>query len=509
MPDSQPTIIGLTDEAAIAWDRRDRLIQIAIWSSLIISIVFVYAQAAAFDFINLDDNQYVFQNPHVLEGLSFGSIKWAFTSETVGNWVPLTMLSHMVTSQFFGMTAGMHHVVNILLHLLASGFLFAFLQRATARALESGFVALMFALHPMHVESVAWVSERKDVLSAVFFFGILYVYVRYTENLSALRYCLVMVLFAFGLMAKPILVTVPFLLLVIDWWPLQRLNSSRNIWEKLPLLLLSIAQSAVTYWIQTASGSVQLLPLQTRISNALVSYVIYIQKTFWPSGLAVFYPYPDSIAAWKVWTSVAFLGAVCGLVILVRRKRPYYAAGWFWYLGMMVLVIGFIQAGFQSRADRYTYLPMVGLTVMLAWGGADLVKRWPSLRPVVLSAAGLAVLLSSAFAWRQATFWQNSETLYTHTLEVTENNWLAHSNLAEHLTLTSNRRGEAIVHLETAIRIKPNYPSAHNNLGVYLAQAELCASAIPHFEITLRELPNDVGANSNLGLCLMKAGRYD
>jgi tetratricopeptide (TPR) repeat protein len=245
------------------------------------------------------------------------------------------------------------------------------------------------------------------------------------------------------------------------------------------------------------------------MSNAFVSYIIYIEKTFWPSGLAIFYPYPETIAAWKVWVSLALLVAVSVLVMAAWRTFPYLAVGWFWYLGMMVPVVGFIQTGFQSRADRYTYLPMVGLSVMLAWGGADLIRRWPKMKPLGLAAAALAVVFSIALAWKQTTYWQNSETLYEHALQVTEDNWLAHGNLAEYLTQTSARRGEAIAHLETAIRIRPNYPSAHNNLGVHLAQAELCASAIPHFEIALREIPNDVGANGNLGICLMKAGRYD
>jgi Flp pilus assembly protein TadD len=490
-------------------ERRSTLLNIAIWSSLIVATLIVYGQTFGFEFVNFDDPQYVYDNPHVQTGVTPGTIAWAFTSQTVGNWIPVTMLSHILVSQLFGgASSGAHHLVNVLLHLLAAGLLLMFLERATGERVASAFVALVFAIHPLHVESVAWIAERKDVLSAVFFFLALYTYVRYTERPGLWRYLGVITLFSLGLLSKPMVITLPFVLVLLDFWPLRRIWSSRLLWEKLPLLVLSIGESAGTYFIQDRLGSLQTIPLSLRIENALIGYVRYIAQTFWPLPLSVFYPYPLTIAPWKVAIAAAVLLAISILAIASWRSRPYLAVGWFWYLGMLVPVVGFVQTGYQSHADRYTYLPMVGLTVMLAWAAIDLAERSPNTIPFLTTAAAVAVLAFTVTAFRQVTYWQNSEALYQHALDVTENNWLAHSNLGTYLNRFPDRRGEAISHLEAALRIRPSCEEAENNLGTCFAEAGLCYAAIPHFEAALRQTPNQPAPNANLGRCLLISGRY-
>jgi tetratricopeptide (TPR) repeat protein len=367
---------------------------------------------------------------------------------------------------------------------------------------------LVFAVHPLHVESVAWVTERKDVLSALFFFLALLGYLRYSACPSLGRYLLVVVPFVLGLLAKPMLVTFPFLLFLMDFWPLRRPPGWRFVWEKVPLLLVCAADAVVTYWVQLVLGGQQTIPLATRVSNSMLSYIIYVRQLFWPSRLAVFYPYPQAIGAFPVCISAAVLLFVSALVISTRRTRPWLAVGWFWYVGMLIPVIGFIQSGYQAHADHFAYLPSVGISIMLAWGGVDLCERWPKTVPVVLAAGGLLVVLCTAIAWRQASYWEDNEKLYQHAIEVTENNWLAHGNLGTYLKEIPERRAEGIGHLETALRIRPLYPEAQNNLGASLASVGLCALAIPHFETALRVTPNEVVANTNLGLCLLDEGRY-
>jgi len=368
---------------------------------------------------------------------------------------------------------------------------------------------LIFAVHPLHVESVAWITERKDVLSACFLFLTLIAYLRYTFQPSIRRYLPVLMAFGLGLMTKPMLVTVPFLLLLLDGWPLQRWHWQRCVWEKLPLLLVSAAASIATYSFQKQMGAVQTIAIGTRISNALLSYVLYLRQTLWPARMAVFYPYPKAFASWTVWCSLGLLLAVSAGVIAVRRTRPWLAFGWFWYVGLLVPVAGFVQAGWQSRADRYMYLPLVGIAVMAAWSATELVERWPRTKPLVVVGAASCILFSTAIAWRQASYWQNEETLYQHALAVTADNWLAHGNLGASLLRIPERRGESMAHLEESLRIRPDNPEVESNIGLCLVDAGLCDSAIPHFEAALRRRPNNTLARLHLGLCILKDSRFE
>ena len=484
------------------------LLDLGIWLGLILSIFAVYAQVGHFDFNTYDDDVYVYNNVHVQEGLTAGSIKWAFTGVVSNNWMPVTLLSHILDGQLFQMQSGMHHLVNVLFHALAAVLLFVVLHRATRARWASAFVAFVFALHPLHVGSVAWVAERKDVLSACFFFLTLYLYVRYTERPSPGRYLLMAGAFCLGLMSKPMLVTLPFTLLLFDVWPLRRVQWPKILWEKLPLVGLSTIASVVTYMVQRETGSVRAIPLATRMENALISYAGYIGQTFWPTRLAVFYPYPKSIPAWQAVMAGAFILGVSAFAIYASRTRPYVTTGWFWYLGTLVPVIGLVQVGMQSHADRYTYIPMVGLSIILAWGAADVVNqwvaKWPRTAPAIAAAALVSCAVCMAVAWSNAAYWRNSETLYQHAIDVTRDNWVAEYNLGHYLMNTPGRTSDAIPHFEAALRIEPDDADSNNNLGACLLDKGRAADAIRYFEKVLRVKPDSADAHFNLALALSK-----
>jgi tetratricopeptide (TPR) repeat protein len=482
-------------------------LDLAIVAGLLIAIFAVYAEVGSFDFTSYDDNLYVTDNPHVQAGLTLDSIKWATTAVVASNWMPVTLLSHMTDCQIFHMQPGMHHLVNVLFHFLASVLLYAALKRSTGSRGPGAFVAFVFALHPVHVESVAWIAERKDVLSACFFFLALYGYIWYTEKPSALRYALVAVAFALGLMAKPMLVTFPFVLLLFDVWPLRRAQWPRMVLEKLPLVALSAAVSVVTYSVQKSTQAVQSHPMLVRIENALIAYVVYIWQTLWPSGLAVLYPYQRDPALWQAVAALIVLVGVSFAVVREWRKRPYLAIGWFWFLGTLVPVIGFVQVGLQSHADRYLYIPMVGLLMMLAWSAVDLLAARPSLKLAVATAAGVVCLICLVAAHVQTGYWENSGTLFERAVDVTHDNYVAEYNLGNYLM--NNRRGEeAVPHFEAALRIHPDYPEAETNLGRVLGNIPgRLHDAIPHFEAAIRMKPDLVEAQYNLALALSQAGR--
>jgi tetratricopeptide (TPR) repeat protein len=468
----------------------------------------VFFQAAGFDFVNYDDDLYVYANPAVKAGLTAESLRWAFTSVIAGHWAPLTLLSHLVVYQLFHLDHGAHHLTNLLLHLLASIALFAALKRATGARWPSAFTAFLFALHPLHVESVAWVSERKDTLAALWWFLALYAYVRYAERPNLRRYLLVILFFCLGLLSKQMLVTFPFALLLFDFWPLERLKWPRALWEKLPLMALSAAACLVAYRTQQTDAVVAALPLTLRIGNALVSYFVYVRETLAPVGLAVFYPYPQEIALWKVAGALAVLAGITAAAVRAWRTRPYLAAGWFWFLGTLVPVIGLVKVGEQARADHFTYIPLVGLALMAAWGAADIVAQWPQTRTPIATVLIVFCCACMVLSWRQAGFWRNCETLYRHAIEVTGDNWLGEGNLGQYLMNLPGRHPEAMQHLEEAVRIRPGYAEAHNNLGLALARIELCSVAIPHFETALRAKPALIQARNNLGMCLTRVGNY-
>ena len=371
---------------------------------------------------------------------------------------PLTNLSNMLMCQLFALDSGMHHLGNIVLHALAALLLFAALNRATRALWPSAFVAFVFAMHPLHVESVAWISERKDVLSAFFWFLALYAYVRYAERPTLRLYLMTAAAFALGLMAKPMLVTFPFTLLLLDVWPLRRSRFPRTLWEKLPLFALSIASSIVTFFVQRAGGAIRTFPLSLRLENALISYAAYLGQTFWPSHLAVFYPYPLSPAPWQAVAALLVVAGISLLALLTLRTRPYLAVGWLWYLGTLVPVIGLVQVGSQSRADRYTYIPMTGIAIMLAWGAADAARKWPRVRNAVAWAGVVMSLACVVLTWRQTGYWKNSEELFQHSIDVTENNAVAELNLGSYLMSVPGRGADAVAHLQAALRIDPDTP---------------------------------------------------
>ena len=471
----------------------------------------MYSQVRHFDFVNFDDADYISSNPHVRNGITLEGIRWAFVSGDSANWFPLTRLSHMLDCQFFGLQSGWHHLTNVFFHLAATWLLFAFLYRTTRARWPSALVAFLFALHPLHVESVAWVAERKDVLSAFFWFLALWAYGRYAERPGPGRYALVLAAFCGGLMAKPMIVTLPFVLLLLDVWPLRRTDTAgwgKILGEKIPLFALSAAAAATTYMVQAGSGAVRALgpvPIGLRIENALVSYVVYAAKMFWPARLAVFYPYPPAVPVWEAALCGAALAGVSVLVARRFRACPYLAVGWAWYLGTLVPVIGLIQVGAQARADRYMYVPMAGLAIMVAWGAADLLARYPRLRPAAIAVAAAACAILTAVTWVQIGYWENSRSLFQHAVEVTEGNYLAHQNLAEELAKIPGRRPEAISHYQAALRIQPDYFDAHLHLGLVLSNTPGdLPEAISQYGAALRIEPDSAVAHLDLGNALSK-----
>lgn len=487
-------------------------------SLLVISTFAVYYQVFRFEFVNYDDPEYVSANPHVRQGVTADGIAWAFTSTEAANWFPLTRLSEMLDYQLFGMRAGWHHATNVAIHAAATVLLFLFLLAATGARGPSAFVAFVFALHPLHVESVAWVAERKDVLSALFWFLALWAYIRYVKTASRRWYALLLAAFCAGLMSKPMIVTLPVLLLLLDIWPLRRRSS---LWEKAPLFALSAAAAIFTFVVQRGSGAVrtlEIVPLPLRIENALLSYLVYIGKMLWPSGLAVFYPYPAAIPAWQAGLAAVALVAVSFLVWRQLRDFPFLAVGWLWYLITLVPVIGLVQVGSQARADRYTYVPMIGLLIMLAWSIEAVGQAGGRLLPPVTAIAAIAC---AVLAWMQTGYWQDSETLFRHALSVTKENYLAEHNLGSSLLDTPVKLPEAEAHLREAVRLAPDSVRAHTDLGSALAQMGRFPEALTEYRTALRldpaaeitrnnlarALEDAAAAHYRQGLDLAKAGR--
>jgi protein O-mannosyl-transferase len=477
-----------------------------IHAALFVATFAVYAQVRHFDFLNFDDPDYVTGNSHVRHGITSDGLRWAFTSGEAANWFPVTRLTHMLDVQLFGLRSGWHHLTNVLIHALAAMILFAFLQRATRARWPSAFVAFLFALHPLHVESVAWVAERKDVLSALFWFLALWAYVRYAERPELRRYALVLAVFCLGLMSKPMTVTLPLVLLLLDVWPLRRPRTARLLWEKIPFFALSAAVAIATFLVQRGTGAVESLsvhPIAMRVENALVSYVVYIVKMFWPTRLAAFYPYPQDVPAWEAVLAGLAIVAITVLVLRSLRDRPYLAAGWLWFLGTLVPVIGLVQVGSQARADRYMYIPMVGLSIMLAWGAADVVRRWPGAKRPVSALAAAACLSLTAVTWFQLQHWKNSESLFQHAIEVTKGNAVAHHNLGNILLRVPARLPEAVAQLEEALRLEPNSPKVHTDLGVALSKMPgRLPDAIAEYRAALRLEPDSAIVHNNLGNAL-------
>jgi protein O-mannosyl-transferase len=477
---------------------------------LVVITWLVFGQTIRYDFVNYDDNEYVYANPAITSGLNPHGIIYAFSGRHARNWHPLTTLSHMLDCQLWGARAGGHHFTNIVLHTIAVVLLFLVLQQMTGAIWQSAFVAALFAIHPLHVESVAWISERKDVLSAVFFTLTLGAYVRYVRSPSIGRYLTMSILFALGLMSKPMLVTVPLVLLLLDYWPLQRFGGRSSIkrlaLEKIPLLALSAAGGFVTLWMQQSSVALtEELPLIWRVANGLVTYAIYLRQMIWPVGLAVFYPHPgDQLPIWEIGLAIVLLGLVSAGAIALRHKRPYLVTGWFWYLIMLLPVIGLIQVGSQAHADRYTYLPQIGLYLLLAWAITDaLTSRLQ--RRILAVTASVAIIALAWCAHVQASHWRNGESLWGHALAVTSGNFMAHDGLGECLA-NRGRLDEAIDQFQKALNIAPGYPELETNLILALTKKGRTDEAISHLQTLLKEDPNNAQAHYNLGNALQKKG---
>ncbi len=490
----------------------------------------VFGQTLAHDFVNFDDHVYVYENPLVIRGLSTEGIIGAFTHTHARNWHPLTTLSHMLDCQLYGLNTGGHHLTNVMLHTISALLLFLVLKQMTDAIWQGAFVAALFAIHPLHVESVAWIAERKDVLSAVFFMLTLAAYARYARAPSISRYLLVALFFACGLMSKPMLVTLPFVLLLLDYWPLGRLGGQQSevgsrlrrlIAEKVPLFALSACSCIATLFAQKQSpGAIDQLPFLWRLNNTFVSYITYIWQMLWPARLAVFYPHPNGrLPLVEVTVAIAFLVGVSLLVIYLRRTKPYLVTGWFWYLGMLVPVIGLVQVGEQAHADRYTYLSQIGLYIMIAWTVGDLLSEpMPrARRALVGGAAAITIATLSVRAMVQASYWKNSETLWNHTLAVTGENDVAHNNLG-FLFLRRGELDKAISQFQAALNVRSKNSDTHyslgaaliqNNLGNALARKQLWDEAIDHLQEAVRLRPDYADAYFNLGSVLFQQGLVD
>jgi len=514
---------------------RTRIIAVSLFLAAISLAVF--GQTIRYDFVNFDDDLYVYNAPAIQAGLTRQGIALAFTSQHARNWHPLATISHMLDCQLYGLKAGGHHATNVILHTIAVLLLFRVLREMTGAVWKSTIVAALFAVHPLHVESVAWVSERKDVLSAVFFLLMLNAYVRYARAPSMTRYLLVAVLFAAGLMSKPMLVTAPVILLLLDYWPLRRfkqyssttgkvLNSGKQLrtkqqlfLEKIPLLLLSAGSCFVTFVLQKrATGAIPPLPFLWRVQNALVSYVIYLWETLWPTHLAVFYPHPNNtVPIWAVVLAVALLFAITVSAIVFRNKRPYVFTGWFWYLVMLLPVIGLVQVGEQGHADRYTYLPHIGLFLLAVWLAADLAAVHQT-RSRLATATAVVIILALAWAaFIQTSYWRNSEILWAHALDVTSDNDFAHNNLG-YLCVDQGELDKAIAHFDAALRIRSRKLDPHYNVGSAFVRMNLADAlarkgqpdeAMVHYEEAIRLQPNYADAYYNRGNALFAEGRID
>jgi tetratricopeptide (TPR) repeat protein len=501
---------------------------------LLLLVCLVYLRALTNDFVRYDDQVYVTENVHVQRGLTWENVKWAFCTPTAPYWQPVTWLSHMLDCELFGLKAWGHHLTNLLLHTANTLMVFLVLRRMTGAYWRSLLVAGLFGLHPMHVESVAWVAERKDVLSALFWLLTLWAYARYarcvtsgkwqvTRTASFLSrvtchvspyYFLALLLFACGLMSKPMLVTLPCVLLLLDYWPLNRFGNNR-VWplvrEKLPFFLLAAASSVVTFVVQRSIGTVATtvtLPMGARLENALVSYAGYLGKLLFPTNLAVIYPYPNTLQ-WPLWNLILaglLLLGISVVMITMRRRQPWLLVGWLWFVGTLVPVIGLVQVGLQAMADRFSYVPSIGLFISLSWGAWALTKAWRYQVVAVSGAATVAMVLCAGLAWRQAGYWKNTGTLFQHAIDATKNNYIACSNLGDY-ELAQGHYDEAINLYRESIRLMPGYQLAYAPLGVALCKTGRLAEGIQELQLAVKLEPDSAQIHANLADALVQDGQ--
>lgn len=485
----------------------------------------IYRQAGNHQFLNFDDNVYVTSNPNMAGGLTYKNIIWAFTSVEAYNWHPITRLSHLMDVQLYGMEPRGHHFTSVAIHSISTLLLFVLFFRLTGAVWQSSFVAALFALHPLHVESVAWVAERKDVLSALFCFLTLILYSGYVTKQRPALYFLALFSFILGLMSKPMLVSLPIIMLLLDLWPLGRFSIDGQeppvdgwpgrlkplIREKIPFVVLSVISAYITIFAQSKGGAVaglNVVPFWLRIENALVSYAKYIGKTVYPHDLAVLYPFPSSIPLWQIISSLVILLALSAGVIRAGRSYPYLVVGWLWFLITLVPVIGLVQVGSQAMADRYSYIPLTGLFIMAAWGVPDMLEG-VRYRQSLLNLLYIAVIcIVAALTSKQLGHWKNNSTLYRHTLSVTDGNYTIHNNLGYELA----KNGEldaAIREYRKAVEINPGYVDARNNLGLALAGKGGLAAAIVEYRKALLINPDDSKVRNNLGAAFQATGDFD
>lgn len=485
----------------------------------------VFGQTLGHEFVNFDDGAYVYRNAEVIHGVSPHALRWAVTHPVAGNWHPLTMFSHMLDCQLYGLAPAGHHFTNTVLHSLAVVLLFFALLEITGALWRSAFVAGIFAIHPLHVESVAWIAERKDVLSGVFFMLTVIAYVKYSRRPSVLRYTLVAVLFAAGLMAKPMLVTLPLVLLLLDYWPLGRMQGAGSaergvkrqghistsfrglVIEKIPLFILSAGSAIATIITQSKEISgANAAPIGSRIGNAFVSLLIYFRQTFWPRDLAVFYP-QHPLPSWEVIVAIALVGAISIGVFILRIERPYLLVGWLWFVGMLVPVIGFVQVGSQAHADRYTYLPQIGLCLAVTWGLADSLATFRQRQLVLGTTAFVIVILLTGIAHSQTRYWRSSETLWEHAVAVTSDNHNGYEHLSE-AYLENGRIADAVVAARRAVAIDPKDAHAQGVLGAAYARQGNLNEALEHLRGAAQLDPTLARVHFNLANTLAQQGRF-
>ncbi|MBN1364329.1 MAG: tetratricopeptide repeat protein [Syntrophaceae bacterium] len=498
--------------------------KIIIYILLAIVTLAVFWQVNKFDFVNFDDNLYVSENSIIQSGITTEGIHWAFSTTYLDFWHPLTWLSYMLDYCLNDLNAGSYHLTNLILHILSALLLFWLFNRMTGVVWRSAFVAAFFALHPFHVESVAWISERKDVLSAFFWMITLCIYVYYTEKPTIIRYFPVIFSFILALMSKSIVVTLPVIMILLDYWPLKRLQSKktkdnlteislkkvffRSLWEKIPLLIFSIIFVIITVYAKykPSESSIEHLSLSSRIANTPVSLITYLEKTFWPHHMAIFYPFLDQIQFWNVLGSSLLILVISAAVIAMAKRFPYFFVGWFWYIITILPVIGIIQIGNFAMADRYHYLPSIGIGIILAWGIPFLFKNEFARKKILLPAALAFLAVLACLSWKQCTYWKNNKVLWSHALKVTKNNYMAHNNLASAL-LEKGETQKAIYHYEKAISIN-NYAAAYYNMGIIYYRLSQYEQSIINFRNATHADPDYFAAYYNLGIVYSSIGQF-
>lgn len=496
---------------------------------LFVSTLFVYGQTARSGFVYYDDDEYVAENARVQGGLTAENMRWAFTAAYAGTWQPLVWISYMAEAECFGMAPAAFHITNAAIHFFNSILVFVVFAGMTGMLRRSAVVALLFAVHPLHVESVAWIAGRKDVLCAFFGLAATGAYAWYAARPGTGRYIAVMVCFALGLMAKPMILTLPFVFLLLDFWPLGRMrargacaggklpvrvlffsDNKKVLLDKIPLLVLVVISAVITYQVQQKAGAVasaDIFPLPARIGNALTAYTAYLRKTLWPFDLAVFYPHPGMPPVWQWAGAVSLLTAITGIVFYFRRSAPWAAIGWFWFTGTLVPVIGIVQIGSHAMADRFAYIPNIGLYLIIAWSVPALVTGRLGQRAAGAGAA-IFIILMAVLAARQASCWRDAEALFRRTLAVTGDNVVAYHQLGKTLA-KKGEYTEARRHLESALRLYPNFAEAHNNLGNVLAAHGDLKRAETHYKRAIAIDPEDAEAYNNLGVAFFRQHRLD